>query len=160
MGNLIKAWSPRAFKLRKAHRCWWQERVSQVIVLYRMRWRCCVHHARIWRRSEGEFLPSRSRFSHVWLLATLWTVAGQTPLSMGFSREEHRSGFHVFLQGIFPYPGIKLPSPALVSMFFITCATWKVQYLSHEYNIVSVAQSFIKILIENHFLNVYYVYGT
>ena len=30
-----------------------------------------------------------SLFSHVQLLATLWTVARQAPLSMGFSRQEH-----------------------------------------------------------------------
>ena len=91
---------------------------------------------------------------------TLWTIAVQIPLSMGFSRQEYRNGFHALLQGIFPYPGIKLASPALVGRFFATSATWKVQYLLHEYNIVSAAQSFIKILIENHFLNIYYVYGT
>ena len=31
-----------------------------------------------------------SRFSHVQLCATLWTVAHQAPLSMGFSRQERR----------------------------------------------------------------------
>ena len=30
-----------------------------------------------------------SRFSHVWLFPTLWTVASQAPLSMGFSRQEY-----------------------------------------------------------------------
>ena len=30
--------------------------------------------------------------SHVWLLATLWTVAYQAPPSMGFSRQEYCSG--------------------------------------------------------------------
>ena len=30
--------------------------------------------------------------SHVWLLATPWTAAHQAPLSMGFSRQEYRSG--------------------------------------------------------------------
>ena len=30
--------------------------------------------------------------SHVWLLATPWTVAYQAPLSMGFSRQESWSG--------------------------------------------------------------------
>ena len=30
--------------------------------------------------------------SHVWLLVTLWTAAYQAPLSMGFSRQEFRSG--------------------------------------------------------------------
>ena len=33
-----------------------------------------------------------SRFSHVWLLVTLWTVAHQAPLSMGFSRQRYWSG--------------------------------------------------------------------
>ena len=33
-----------------------------------------------------------ARFSHVQLSATLWTVAHQAPLSMGFSRQEHCSG--------------------------------------------------------------------
>ena len=33
-----------------------------------------------------------SRFSHVWLYATLWTVAHQAPLSTGFSRQEYWSG--------------------------------------------------------------------
>ena len=28
-------------------------------------------------------------FSHVWLFATLWTVAHQAPLSMGFFRQEY-----------------------------------------------------------------------
>ena len=31
-------------------------------------------------------------FSHVWLFATLWTVARQAPLSRGFSRQEYWSG--------------------------------------------------------------------
>ena len=32
------------------------------------------------------------RFSCVWLLVTLWTVAHQAPLSMGFSRQEYWIG--------------------------------------------------------------------
>ena len=32
------------------------------------------------------------RFSHVWLFATLWTVACLAPLSMRFSRQEYWSG--------------------------------------------------------------------
>ena len=37
-----------------------------------------------------------SHFSPVWLFVTLWTVARQAPLSVGFSRQES------FLQGTFP----------------------------------------------------------
>ena len=44
--------------------------------------------------------------SCVQLLATLWTVALQVPLSMGFSRQEYCSGFP------FPSPG-DLPDPGL-----------------------------------------------
>ena len=38
---------------------------------------------------------------HVQLFVTLWTVARQAPLSMGFSRQEYWSGCHALFQGIF-----------------------------------------------------------
>ena len=41
-----------------------------------------------------------SHFSHVQLFVTPWTGAHQAPLSVGFSRQKHCSGFHA-LQGIF-----------------------------------------------------------
>ena len=52
------------------------------------------------------------------LFATPWTVACQTPLSTGFSRQEYFSvytgvGSHSLLQGTFPTPGIEHRSPAL-----------------------------------------------
>ena len=42
-----------------------------------------------------------SCFSCVQLFTTLWTVANQAPLPMGFSRQEHLRGCHALLQGIF-----------------------------------------------------------
>ena len=39
------------------------------------------------------------------LFVTPWTVTCQVPLSMGFSRQEHWSGCHFLLQGIFPTQG-------------------------------------------------------
>ena len=42
-----------------------------------------------------------SRFSHVQLFVTPWTVAHQPPLSVEFSRQEYWSGCHFLLQGIF-----------------------------------------------------------
>ena len=57
-----------------------------------------------------------SCFSRVQLFATLWTVALQAPLSMGFSRQEDWSGLPCAPPGELPYPGIKpssLMSPAL-----------------------------------------------
>ena len=51
--------------------------------------------------------------SHVWLFATLWTVARQAPLSMGFSRQESRSGLPFPSPGDLLNPGIETRSPAL-----------------------------------------------
>ena len=51
--------------------------------------------------------------SRVQLFATLWTVAYQAPLSMGFSRQEYWSGLPFPSPGDLPYPGIEPRSPAL-----------------------------------------------
>ena len=53
-----------------------------------------------------------SHFSHVRLFVTLWTVALQAPLSMGFSRQEYWSGFSCPPAGDLPNPGIEPRSPA------------------------------------------------
>ena len=45
--------------------------------------------------------------------ATLWTVALQAPLSMGFSRQEYWSGLPFPSPGDLPNPGIKPEPPAL-----------------------------------------------
>ena len=39
------------------------------------------------------------------LFVTLWTIAGQTTLSTGFSRQEYWGGCHALLQGIFTVQG-------------------------------------------------------
>ena len=52
-------------------------------------------------------------FSCVQLFATLWTVADQAPLPMGFSRQEHWSGLPCPSPGDLPYPGIKRRPPKL-----------------------------------------------
>ena len=62
-------------------------------------------------------------FSHARLFATLWAVACQAPLSLGFSRQEYWRGCHALLQGELPDPGIKPmspASPALTGGFFTT----------------------------------------
>ena len=51
--------------------------------------------------------------SRVRLFATPWTIARQDPLSMGFSRQEYRSGLPFPSPGDFPNPGIEPRSPAL-----------------------------------------------
>ena len=59
---------------------------------------------------------------------TLWIVAHQAPLSMGFSRQEYWSGLPCSPPGNLPDPGIEpafLLSPALAGGFFTTAATWE-----------------------------------
>ena len=51
--------------------------------------------------------------SHVWLFATLWTVALQAPLSMGSSRKGYCSGLPFPSPVDLPKPGIEPGSPAL-----------------------------------------------
>ena len=68
------------------------------------------------------------RFTRVQLFVTLWTVACQAPLSVGFSRQEYWSGLPCPLPGDLPNPGIEpasLMSPALTGEFFTTSATWE-----------------------------------
>ena len=54
-----------------------------------------------------------SHLSCVRLFATPWTVACQAPLSMGFSRQEYRSGLPFPSPGDLPGPGIEHGSPEL-----------------------------------------------
>ena len=46
--------------------------------------------------------------SHVQLFVTLWTLACQVPLSVGFSRQVYWSGLPFLLQGIFMTQGLNL----------------------------------------------------
>ena len=65
-----------------------------------------------------------SHFSHVRLLAALWTVVLQSPLSMGLSRQEYWSGLP------FPSPG-DLPNPGIEPTFLMSgigrqvCFHWR-----------------------------------
>ena len=75
-----------------------------------------------------------SRFSHVQLFATPWTVAHQAVMSMGFSRQEYWGGElcpspgGLSNPGNLPNPGTEpmfLVSPALAGRFFTTSTTWE-----------------------------------
>ena len=62
--------------------------------------------------------------------ATPWTVAHQTPLSMGFSRQESWGGLRCPPQGDLPDPGTKFGypvSPALLADSVPIGATWEAQ---------------------------------
>ena len=61
-----------------------------------------------------------NRFSHVQLLATLWTVAPQPSLSIGFSRQEYWSGLQCPSPGDLPDPGIEPRSLRLLADSFLT----------------------------------------
>ena len=52
-----------------------------------------------------------SRFSHIRLFATPWTVAHEASLSMGFSKPEYWSGLPCPSPGDLPDPGIEPVSP-------------------------------------------------
>ena len=71
-----------------------------------------------------------SCFSHVRVSATLWTVACQASLYMGFSRQEYWNGLLCPPPGYLSNLGIEptsLMSPALASRFFITSLIFSCQ---------------------------------
>ena len=66
--------------------------------------------------------------SCVWLIATLWAVARQAALSLGFSRQEYWSGLLFPPPGDLPDAGIEpesLPSSALAGGSLTTSDTWE-----------------------------------
>ena len=80
-------------------------------------------------KSIGKSLSS-AILSSIRLFATLRTVSHQSPLSMGFSRQESWSGLPCPPLGDLPNPGIEpvsFKSPALSGRFFTTSATWEAQ---------------------------------
>ena len=77
-----------------------------------------------------------SRFSHLQLFATLWTVALQAPLSVGFFRQQYWSVLPCPPPGDFLDPGIiplSLRAPALAGGFFTTSAPWEAHTSKHLY---------------------------
>ena len=61
-----------------------------------------------------------SRFSHVRLFTTLWTVACQAPLSTGFSGEGYWRRLQFLPPGDLSDPGTEPMSPVLAGRFFTT----------------------------------------
>ena len=70
-------------------------------------------------------------FGHVLLFVILWTVAHQAPLSTGFSRQEHQSGWPCPPPGVLPDPGtehVSLMSPIVAGRFYIYTHTYLLTY--------------------------------
>ena len=87
-----------------------------------------------------------SCFSRVQHFVTLWTRACQTPLSMGFSRQEYWSGLPRPPPGDLLDPGIEPTSlmyPAFAGGFFTSSTSWEaliVGILPNNYNQGAAAQ--------------------
>ena len=71
-------------------------------------------------QSEGKsylkLVHVHAKYLQSCLTLTVWTIARQDPMSMGFSRQEYRSGLPCSPSGVFPDPGIEPTSsvsPAL-----------------------------------------------
>ena len=81
--------------------------------------------------------------SHVRLLATPWTIACQSPLSMGFSRREYWSGLPFPAPGDLPNTGFEPTSPVshdLAGRFFTTEPPGKQNGLLGELNEITYAR--------------------
>ena len=99
-----------------------------------------------------------SRFSHVRLFETLWTVAHQAPLSMGFSRQEYWSGLPCPPPGDLPDPRTEprsLLSPELAGRFFSTSTTLAVFIILFSSVKSSISFFSVMVLLHNslHSLN-------
>ena len=94
----------------------------------------------IWKWQEA-CIPAcvLSCFSHVQLFVTLWTVAHQAPLSMGFSRQEYGVGCHSLRQGIFPH---QESSPCLSSV--LTCRLFTTSTTRETPHVASVQFSSVQ----------------
>ena len=82
-------------------------------------------------RAFSYWASTPAMLSHVQLFAMLCTVAHQTPLSVGFSRQEYRSELPFPPPWDLPDPGIKTTSPTspgLAGGFFTTSGTWEARY--------------------------------
>ena len=105
------------------------------------------------RRSLVKTASVLSRFSSVQLFVTLWVIALQAPLSMGFSRQEYWSGLPCPPPRHLPYSGIEstsLMSPALAGGFFTTSAT--LDKIISIFSALSARRQYICLLIQTMFL--------
>ena len=106
--------------------CFWNLFLS----LYVYQWFLCY-----WELFHCMHTYVLSRFSHVRLFVTLWTVAHQAPLTMGFSRQEYWSGLPWPSPEDLSDPGIEpmsFMSPVLAGGLFITSTNWEACFFHLE----------------------------
>ena len=89
--------------------------VTLILNLRKVKWKVS------WSSSRIASYIVLSHFSCVWLSATLWTVACQVPLSMGFSRQEYWRGLLFPSPGDLPASGIET-SPTVTSIAQVSCS--------------------------------------
>ena len=86
----------------------------------------------LWHGNSVIYVHALNCFSCVWFFATLWTVACQFSLSMGFFRQEYWSRLPFPPPGDLPDPGIEpksLMSPAFADGFFTARTTWEAPFI-------------------------------
>ena len=85
-----------------------------------------IHSFTVWK-----LLCSAQSLSHVRLFLTPWTVAHQSPLFWGFSRQEYWSGWPYLLQGIIPTQGSNpgLPHWLFIYLFIVWITRWKLLHI-------------------------------
>ena len=94
---------------------------------------------------EESYRPPASN-SVIQLFETPWTVAHQTPLSMGFSRQEHWSRLPFPSPGDLPNPGIKPRSLALQADSLLSEPPGKLYHLNTKICFLSLSCCFCHIL--------------
>ena len=107
---------------------------------------------------------SVEHFSRVQLFVSLWTVAHQAPLSMGFSRQEYWSGLPCLPPRDLPNPGMEptsftsptsgrflpLAPPAKPPLVNIQPKVWRLSFDSLQ-NSLSLSSSFLSSILPGKF---------
>ena len=121
-------------------------------------WRLCFH------------IPlSACVLSSVCLFVTLWTIAHQAPLSMGFSRQEYWSGLLFIPPGDLLKPGLESVSSVLGGGFFTTEPPGKPSYpfgilpfvfwMHHLlFSYLSTSIFYAQLMLNHFFLNILYIF--
>ena len=113
--------------------CWHMDVLKLMFLDLNLNWQYCLRICKflyhliiiitrwdVYDDSGSSYLCHASEFSHIQLFATPWTIAGQAPLFLEFSRQKYWSGLPFPTPRNIPDPGIEPTSPALVGRFFTT----------------------------------------